>query len=444
MVDLTPLRNAIALLLSNEKAYDLPKFCERFGLASGSDEEAFASKRAYVLSRIISFDLAQLRLLAERLLESRPAPELEEQLALTLQGAAPTITEITRRKVLDFLALRGDLSGNRDIIELLNRIWPLSSMPSTDYRHENAAGDIHRHMVLNNDWSYQQLLDRLELRSCSDRRFLHFLEEVVHPLSVQEDAQTALIREINDRIRIDGFELFPSDSISGHTVFKARSILRGVVARPKNLIFAADGPKPDIVLADAINNDLQIVANAEYCLVYDDPIGANGLLWKDLVNWWQRIAHDQPEEPERALYSRLQRSLGGSHPERVLFRRYFETWRGRLGDKLPALVPQVYLHYDLKTIKERTMGKVLPRQRMDFLLLLGAGARVVLEVDGKQHYSSGDRSDPTAYAEMVRADRELRLQGYDVYRFGGSEFQSGESTFLDDFFDKLLRRHRCI
>jgi hypothetical protein len=36
----------------------------------------------------------------------------------------------------------------------------------------------------------------------------------------------------------------------------------GVRGEMKNLIFAADGPKPRIVLRDAINNDLEIVENA--------------------------------------------------------------------------------------------------------------------------------------------------------------------------------------
>jgi hypothetical protein len=45
----------------------------------------------------------------------------------------------------------------------------------------------------------------------------------------------------------------------------------------KNLIFAADGPKPRIVLRDAINNDLEIVENAESCLIYDQPLADAGL-----------------------------------------------------------------------------------------------------------------------------------------------------------------------
>lgn len=41
------------------------------------------------------------------------------------------------------------------------------------------------------------------------------------------------------------------------------------------------------------------------------------------------------------------------------------------------------------------------RERMDFLLLLPHGVRIVLEVDGKQHYAEGDIASPKLYSEMV-------------------------------------------
>jgi hypothetical protein len=50
----------------------------------------------------------------------------------------------------------------------------------------------------------------------------------------------------------------------------------GVAGPVKNLIFAADGPKPELVLRDAINNQIEIVANAEHCVVYDRPVAADG------------------------------------------------------------------------------------------------------------------------------------------------------------------------
>jgi hypothetical protein len=47
------------------------------------------------------------------------------------------------------------------------------------------------------------------------------------------------------------------------------------------------------------------------------------------------------------------------------------------------------------------------------------------------------------YAEMVSADRELRLAGYEVYRFGANELVGdGAEARITDFFDKLFRLHR--
>ena len=79
---------------------------------------------------------------------------------------------------------------------------------------------------------------------------------------------------------------------------------------------------------------------------------------------------------------------------------------------------------------------------MDFLLLLSPFERIVVEVDGKQHYSDRDISSPSRYADMVYADRDLRLLGYEVYRFGGAELtgEPGESV-VHAFFLRLFHKH---
>jgi hypothetical protein len=43
---------------------------------------------------------------------------------------------------------------------------------------------------------------------------------------------------------------------------------------------------------------------------------------------------------------------------------------------------------------------------------------------------------------MARADRALRLSGYEVYRFGGAELPDLPTAagVLEPFFDELLRR----
>ena len=132
----------------------------------------------------------------------------------------------------------------------------------------------------------------------------------------------------------------------------------------------------------------------------------------------------------------------GSDAERALFDNYFRLYRSKLGEGLPALIPQVYLHYDPAIVKLLRHRTGLRRQRMDFLLLLPNSRRVVLEVDGSHHFSRDEKPSLTAYAEMVAADRDLRLAGYDVYRFGANELTAtGAGSLIERFFDRLWTLH---
>ena len=84
---------------------------------------------------------------------------------------------------------------------------------------------------------------------------------------------------------------------------------------------------------------------------------------------------------------------------------------------------------------------------MDFLMIFSHRDRVVSEIDGKQHYADGDIAKPSLYAEMVKAQREMTLYGYDVYRFGGAEFcgeQNNVITSLQPFFERLFSKYRAI
>lgn len=215
----------------------------------------------------------------------------------------------------------------------------------------------------------------------------------------------------------------------------------GVSGAAKNLIFAADGPKPELVLRDAINNTIEITRHAEHCLVYDRDLRDAGLTWKELVAWWSEANPAGSElEAGRALHRRLGRSISAESPgEQVLFKAYARLY-GKHGFGLPALIPQVYLHLDPRT--RRTTGGPLLRQRMDFLLLLPGRRRIVVEVDGQHHYAEGGKPAPHRYAEMMREDRQLRLAGYEVYRFGAAELLApGADVVAGEFFVALLTAH---
>lgn len=224
----------------------------------------------------------------------------------------------------------------------------------------------------------------------------------------------------------------------------------GVGTPAKNLIFAANGPKPELVLRDAVNNDIEIVRNGEYCLVYDRPVPADGLLFSHLIDWWREREDIGSElddrEVGRLLHARLRASLDRNGAEEKVFDRYARRYKESLD--IPVLIPQVYLHYDPRTQAGRARsGEAGPlaRQRMDFLILFSDRHRVVLEVDGKQHYADGRIASPALYAEMVKEDRRLRLDGYEIYRFGGVELVAADGdgdAMLDNFFDQLAAKMR--
>lgn len=202
----------------------------------------------------------------------------------------------------------------------------------------------------------------------------------------------------------------------------------------KNIIFASNGYKPEIRLTDALENNIEIVKNGEYCLVYDLPIVNSTLTIGMLKTWWQNKGNNGN------LYKRLLNS-GMNEIENRFFNVYYNTFYNNNTEDLPALIPQVYLHYDPKTLKELCDENRLLHQRMDFLMLY-KGHRIIIELDGKQHYSDNDKSSPSKYAELVSYDRKMQLYGYEIFRFGGYEFceNASNNDFIIDFFIKLFNK----
>jgi hypothetical protein len=197
----------------------------------------------------------------------------------------------------------------------------------------------------------------------------------------------------------------------------------------KNIIFAST-KKPEIILENALENNIQIVKNESYSLVYDEAINNSNLSINDLIIWWKNKSEDK-------LFPRLQESIKGNDVELKFFDIYYKKVVNDNFD-MPALLPQVYLHYDPKTIKELFGEKRLIHQRMDFLMLYN-GRRIIIEIDGVHHYSIDGKPSPKLYSEMVKYDRKMMLHGYEIFRFGGYEFMSSDiDIVIKDFFRKLI------
>jgi hypothetical protein len=137
---------------------------------------------------------------------------------------ANTITEVTRRAIMDYLSVGRHWSGTMQEDEFLGRIYDLKRMPSTDYRPEyhNAAKDIWKHRVMNSDWSDDWVFtdERFDLLFGADEAFVKFLAETVHPV-VRPDTDDALamVAEYNKALNVDGWELHPVKKLSDKHVF---------------------------------------------------------------------------------------------------------------------------------------------------------------------------------------------------------------------------------
>ena len=143
-----------------------------------------------------------------------------------------TITEVTRRAIIDYLSIGGGWSGVLAEHEFLGRIYPLTTMPSTDSRAEfnNASLDIWKHRVMNSDWSDDWVFtdSRFNLLFGPDEPFVKFLVETVHPVvRPNTDAAWQMLNEYNSQLVIDGWELYVVKKISEKPVFGYRLIADG-------------------------------------------------------------------------------------------------------------------------------------------------------------------------------------------------------------------------
>lgn len=139
-----------------------------------------------------------------------------------------TISEVTRRGIVDEITLSGlDWAGRLSESDFLARLYDLASLPSTDRRLKDAAGDIQQHRVNWRDWEDDWVFydSRFNILHTEDHAFLRFLCETVHPI-VRSDADEGerLVNQYNNHLRKDGWSLVQAGAISGRPVYAPKRI----------------------------------------------------------------------------------------------------------------------------------------------------------------------------------------------------------------------------
>ncbi len=451
------------------KAYEVPQMCVRLGLQERVEEadsqEAFSSKRIYIKSRLAGKGESELLNIAEKVIQELGSEPLAEVIAKLTQKSEHLVSDIVRIDVLKSLNTQENLFGDLDVLDSLAEIFgetKIKDDPLGFLKTNSLQGKIFQRYIRNDDWTHAELLTQCGAITCSQKCFFKLLEKLLHPIVRRDKSQAELAITLNQILKKDGFSVRPVTTQSGYQIYGVMRVNSGVDGGMKNIIFASTGEKPEIIIRDAVNNDIEITKHADKVLIFDKSLPSNGsLLWNDLLGWWMD-KHNFSDElsAKNSLYGRLLQSVKSTKSlgELAVFYAYYAIYGKKLGSSLPALLPQVYLHYDPYTQRQRGDEKILMRQRMDFLLMLENGSRIVIEVDGQHHYADQSSADhqkyiasPKKYADMVSEDRWLRSAGYEIYRFGGYEFMGASidpknndariEKMINYFFDKLFRRH---
>ncbi len=442
-------RQLVLSLMDYYTHEQLPGACARFGLPAPPPEAvppATLTKRqrlTQVFTQIPAGDYRQV--LARFIEDGQLPPDTRNQAQDLVWTPGPEILERVRREIADALEsvapIWSNLSG---YLQLLRRLFALDRNTGL-WGSTTLEAEIVQHTVTNSeDWTVLDLFEAIGALDTHDRRFAALVEGLLSgSVNPDERRQHELLAVIKPVLKHGGLQVIENGSRGGYPEFK---ILAGnSPGRPAQLVlFASTGSsKPDLRISEVLDRTVEIV-DTRQVLRYDRAVPAeHGLNWAALQAWWadtnslDRVAPDT----KKSLYQRLLAGIPKtSPPQQRLFRAYHQWVAAQGLVDFPVLLPEVWLHWDPQSTRQRG-DQVFRSHRLDFLLLLPGHRRVVLEVDGAQHYSTADRqASPELYAATMRADRDLRLDGYEVFRFGGHEFGASEAVLTTaEFFGRLLR-----
>ena len=256
----------------------LGEACVSLGLPEPPPESE-GSKRERVSQSFAALPDADLPMVAQQILAQALADASIRNAIQDILWAEGSLEmpKRNRREIARDLDL-ADLVLNVDrFTTLLGRLWVLDDDPFTWLAESTTSlrARIEQHVFRNpGDWTTEELFEQLGAFEATDARFTRFVEGLVSADTVPDEAaQRHIVDAVNPHLRAVGVELHETGADGGYPVFSVISLRAARNRRPKNLIFATLA-KPDIRFVNAIDNDIEIVENADKVLVYDRPSAA--------------------------------------------------------------------------------------------------------------------------------------------------------------------------
>ena len=278
--------------LSDEYTHPrLGEACAQLGLPVPTEEGSKRERVRRSFAEVLDSDLPRVakRVLAQRRMDAATRNGIQD--LLWAEDLPPEVHKRVRRELAQALDLADLAHQTSRFMALLHRYWVLDdpldgwlSSPSTT----SLRARIEQHVFRNpGDWSTEDLFENVGAFEAGDARFARFLEGAVSADSIpDETVQRRLVDTINAHVRGAAIELRETGTDEGYPLFTMVSTRLVDNRRPKNVIFATL-TKPDIRFRSAIDNDIEIVGNADSALVYDRTITGDGIRWRDLQSWWQ-------------------------------------------------------------------------------------------------------------------------------------------------------------
>ncbi len=204
---LADLRQCLASAIADEKSYNVPALCVRLGLQPGKVEDAHRSKFRYAQQRLMGEPAAVVLRAARELLAEQSHYALCEALAKIDELGGAQVTPLTRRRLMALFD-GAPLATELDHLELLGKVWPLTTMPAgSDYGSGSMEDRLFQHTVRNDDMTNREILEAVGVLTCSRARLFAYLQVVTGPEAQNLTRQADLARKIDALLVHDGYRL---------------------------------------------------------------------------------------------------------------------------------------------------------------------------------------------------------------------------------------------